>query len=287
MNCTGPYSGHALAPAQEGVGIGEMGGAHWFAGETPDPSTLPPAVQLVLAQTQADKTGPSNPEGEIAIRAVYDIHPNGRVDIRWSMDTCKALPARLAPGLLPSLPRVGVRTATHGSLGHVRWHGRGPQECYWDRKHGALLGQYGSAVPDLRVPYVFPQESGGRADVRWVTLLPREVADSSSGSATGGGVGLAAVAQSAAAPLHVSVSEYSMEAVHAARHEYDLVRHPDGRTFVHLDHVHMGVGGDDSWSPSVHAEFLVPPAVYEWGMALLPVGSAEEAERAFSAGPAV
>ena len=28
---------------------------------------------------------------------------------------------------------------------------------------------------------------------------------------------------------------------------------------VHLDHKHMGLGGDDSWSPCVHEQYLVPP----------------------------
>eukprot|EP00955_Chlamydomonas_euryale_P002246 24497-Chlamydomonas_euryale.AAC.1 len=33
----------------------------------------------------------------------------------------------------------------------------------------------------------------------------------------------------------------------------------------------MGVGGDDSWSPSVHAQYLVPPAAYGFSLALIPV----------------
>jgi beta-galactosidase len=41
-------------------------------------------------------------------------------------------------------------------------------------------------------------------------------------------------------------------------------------THLTLDHVHMGVGGDDSWSPSVHAEYLVPPAVYSFSVSLMP-----------------
>ena len=35
-----------------------------------------------------------------------------------------------------------------------------------------------------------------------------------------------------------------------AKHDYELV--PDAYTHLHLDHRHMGVGGDDSWSPSLH-----------------------------------
>ena len=35
-----------------------------------------------------------------------------------------------------------------------------------------------------------------------------------------------------------------------ARHDYEL--QPDSMNHVYLDHRHMGLGGDDSWSPSVH-----------------------------------
>ena len=35
-----------------------------------------------------------------------------------------------------------------------------------------------------------------------------------------------------------------------ARHDYEL--EPDSMNHVYLDHKHMGLGGDDSWSPSVH-----------------------------------
>ena len=35
-----------------------------------------------------------------------------------------------------------------------------------------------------------------------------------------------------------------------ARHDYEL--EADSMNHVYLDHRHMGLGGDDSWSPSVH-----------------------------------
>lgn len=41
---------------------------------------------------------------------------------------------------------------------------------------------------------------------------------------------------------------------------------------VHLDHRHMGVGGDDSWTPCVHEEYLLPPAAsYRFSLRLRPL----------------
>lgn len=42
---------------------------------------------------------------------------------------------------------------------------------------------------------------------------------------------------------------------------------------VHLDHKHMGLGGDDSWSPSVHENFLVQPIPYKFSMSFCPLTS--------------
>lgn len=43
---------------------------------------------------------------------------------------------------------------------------------------------------------------------------------------------------------------YSIASLMAAKHDYEL--RADGHTHLHLDAAHMGVGGDDSWSPSCH-----------------------------------
>jgi len=49
-----------------------------------------------------------------------------------------------------------------------------------------------------------------------------------------------------------------MAALAAAKHEHELA--PDGRHHVHLDAAHMGLGGDDSWSPSVLEVSSAPAA---------------------------
>lgn len=37
---------------------------------------------------------------------------------------------------------------------------------------------------------------------------------------------------------------------------------------IHLDHKHMGLGGDDSWSPCVHEQYLIPPVPYSFSVRL-------------------
>ncbi|MBA7791919.1 hypothetical protein HV144_20800, partial [Citrobacter freundii] len=44
---------------------------------------------------------------------------------------------------------------------------------------------------------------------------------------------------------------------------------PEAGTWLNIDGFHMGVGGDDSWSPSVSPEFLLSAGRYHfqfvWG----------------------
>jgi hypothetical protein len=65
----------------------------------------------------------------------------------------------------------------------------------------------------------------------------------------------------------MNISPYSWQGLAAARHQHEL--NPDAAGWhMHLDAAHMGVGGDDSWSPTVHDEYLLPPGKYEVGVVL-------------------
>eukprot|EP00891_Asterochloris_glomerata_P003572 jgi/Astpho2/3572/Aster-06480 len=230
-------------------------------------------------------------KGKAAVQVAveYTVHPNGAIDSAWEVDARKALPAplpkfmywlvpvlfrmlgwmlaklaifphiagsadRAACWIHRSLPRVGLHFAVPKALEQVTYHGRGPHECYWDRKWGAPLRQYRTTVPKMHVPYIVPGENGGRADVKWMSVTDAK------------GHGVAAVAD--AHGLQTSLTRYSLANLSLARHDYELI--PDRVTHVYLDHKHMGVGGDDSWSPSVHEKYTVQPGRFSFHVHLLP-----------------
>jgi hypothetical protein len=91
----------------------------------------------------------------------------------------------------------------------------------------------------------------------------QESVTSASGSSSSSGDGT----------FQFSISRYSWQELAAAKHQHEL-KGEGGRgcLHVHLDVAHMGVGGDDSWSPSVHEEYLVLPGCYRCHLALVPVG---------------
>jgi beta-galactosidase len=250
----------------EGVGVGEVGGMHWLSEAQPTVMEAPPPAGA------AGQGGAAAAEGRVRCSARYALRADGSLAVDWVVDATEALPARLPPGLHRSLPRVGVRFGVPPGLQRVEWLGCGPHECYADRRAGAPERRHAvDAVSALHVPYVFPSESGGRCGVRWAALQD---------AASGGGV---LVAAAGGAALQLSASPFSVAAFDRATHEHELVA--DAFTHVHLDAAHMGVGGDDSWSPTVHPEFLVPPARYAFSLVLAPVwaGRGEAGEQAESA----
>lgn len=42
----------------------------------------------------------------------------------------------------------------------------------------------------------------------------------------------------------------------------------------------MGIGGDDSWTPSVHSKFLLPPVQYKYSIRLSPIRSGAKTDAA-------
>ncbi|MBM3496045.1 MAG: DUF4981 domain-containing protein, partial [Armatimonadetes bacterium] len=107
---------------------------------------------------------------------------------------------------LPALPRLGVQMRLPEDFQNVTWYGLGPHENYVDRKESARLGLWSSSVEEMYVPYVFPQENGGRSDVRWAAFTGDH------------GHGLLALAQ----PLFtVTASPFTTEALNTAKHTHE------------------------------------------------------------------
>ena len=155
----------------------------------------------------------------------------------------------------PELPRVGLRVKCDKELQMVEWLGRGPHECYQDRKASALFGRYSSIVDDMHTPYIVPSENGSRSDVKWAALQD------------GKGRRIHFKAETPTYFQQFSASNFDIEALEACLHTNELLNAP--HVNVHLDTFHMGVGGDDSWSPSVHSEFLSTARHWDFSCSVL------------------
>jgi len=159
---------------------------------------------------------------DATLAAVWKIDGEGHVNVSQTLKRTKKSPL---------LPRIGWQFAVNESLTDVSWYGRGPQESYWDRKHGMYLGAYQSKAADLYYSYARPQENGNRSDCRTASFKVGQLSLVAEGEPT----------------FDFSVWPYSMKNIENANHTYDLKS--DGTYTVNLDYRQMGVGGDNTWSP--------------------------------------
>ncbi len=166
------------------------------------------------------------------------------------------------PEVMPHIPRIGLELILPAGFERLTWFGRGPHENYVDRKKGAAVGRYTSTVDEQFTPYVFPSESGGKEDVRWLALTDKA------------GAGLWVTGFNL---LHFDALHYTIADLEQAGHPYELSRLPE--TILHLDGWHMGVGGDDGWAAQVHPEFLIQPGKYQYSLRLQPIQAAGQPEQ--------
>jgi beta-galactosidase len=100
------------------------------------------------------------------------------------------------------------------------------------------------------------QENGNHTEVRWVELTGR------------GGGGL----RISGPPFDFTAHDYTDAALLAAKRSQEVVH--DGQVTLSLDLAQMGLGGDDSWSPRVHAQYQLTQPEYRFSFRLEPVSLA-------------
>ena len=145
---------------------------------------------------------------------------------------------------LPPLPRVGARALLQPGPETVSWLGRGPHENYPDRLRSADVGRWQTTIDELHTDYIFPSENGLRCEVSQAQIGSASIAGS----------------------FHFSVSRYGLEQLMASSHAHHL--RDEGQLHLHIDGYHMGVGGDDSWTPSTKPQYLLDRTFYRWEFSL-------------------
>ena len=186
------------------------------------------------------------------LQLCYEIDAQGRVKIVQRMIPIERKQAS-------EMFRFGIRMTMPGSFDKVTYYGRGPIENYPDRNHYTDIGIYSQSVSEQFYPYIRPQETGLRTDVRWWNILD------------GSQSGLCITAQE---PFCVSALNYTIESLDegARKHNSHTTEiDPAGNVTVCIDKVHMGVGGVQSWGAVPRSEYMVPFGVYEFVFSLSPV----------------
>lgn len=136
--------------------------------------------------------------------------------------------------------RVGLTCCLASVPDSVSWLGKGPFENYPDRKSAALFSAWTRPLDELYTGYIFPSENGLRCDTRQLHIKKHQFSGQ----------------------FHFGVSRYSQQQLAKTSHRHLL--HQEPGCWINLDGWHMGVGGDDSWSPSVSPQYLLSQNHYQY-----------------------
>ncbi|HCB0595774.1 TPA: beta-galactosidase [Klebsiella quasipneumoniae subsp. similipneumoniae] len=145
---------------------------------------------------------------------------------------------------LPPLPRVGLHFQVADQQAPVSWLGLGPHENYPDRRSSACFARWEQPLAAMSTPYIFPTENGLRCDTQALDWGRWHVSGH----------------------FHFSVQPWSTRQLMETDH-WHKIQAEDG-VWITLDGLHMGVGGDDSWTPSVLPQWLLTQTRWQYEVSL-------------------
>ena len=143
---------------------------------------------------------------------------------------------------------------------NVQWYGRGPIENYFDRKTAAFVGEYKGTIKDQYYPYIRPQESGNKTDIRWAKITRKD------------GSGFMVAASDTL--LNVNVLPYAPAQLYAGtqkKQEHSGELEPDKKVHLDIDLQQMGVGGINSWSEWPLEKYRLPYKNYSYSYLIIPI----------------
>ena len=191
------------------------------------------------------KHGPSSS----TLRVEYTFEDNGVLSVKQSLNILQKD--------LPELPRFGLKLTLPADFDQLNWYGRGPHENYADRKTSAAIGHYSGSVWEQTFPYIRPQETGHKTDLRWMAL-------------SNGKVGLLATAENL---MEGSAHQYpysDLDYIPKSQKHGKLDIQPKNQVDWLIDYRQMGLGGDNSWGARPHEEYTLPAQNYEFSFKLIP-----------------
>lgn len=198
-----------------------------------------PAMNLTNVSGKKQKDGSVTvvaqynlPEVHNNLTLTYDIKPCGTLIVTQTLE-------QENDSIAQQLLRFGMVMELPSSMDQSKFYGRGPIENYNDRNDAQNVGIYVQNADDQYFPYVRPQETGSKTDIRWWKQSNRSGEGFMISSAEGKPLGAMSAIRYAVADMDEGLEKKQ-------RHQCDVKKSP----FVNLyiDGEMAGVGGVNSWS---------------------------------------
>ncbi len=195
------------------------------------------------------------PEVYATLELSYTVNNEGAVLVNEKLAADKSAD-------VPNMFRFGMQLPMPRVFDTIEYYGRGPIENYADRKTFAELGIYRQSVDEQFYPYIRPQETGTKSDVRWWRILDAE----------GRGLEIVAARPFSASALHYTIESLDDGAFKTQRHSPEVAE--SDLTNLCIDLVQAGLGCIDSWGSLPRPEYQVGYGDYEFTFIMNPVEKA-------------
>jgi beta-galactosidase len=197
----------------------------------------------------------SLPEVSSTLTLQYEINARGQVLVDQKLEVDKSADAKKMPVPL----RFGMQVTLPSTLDQIRYYGRGPWENYWDRKYSSPVGIYAQTVSEQFFPYVRPQETGNKTDVRWWQLSDLD----------GRGIRITSDILFNASALHFTTEDLDDGEKKDQRHSGELTERK--LTTLNIDMQQMGLGCIDSWGSWPLPQYQMEYKDYRFRFLITPV----------------
>ena len=187
-----------------------------------------------------------------SLQLTYVVNNEGSVQVTQKM-------VASATTDVPPMFRFGMQLPMPCEYGQIEYYGRGPVENYSDRNHNTLLGIYRQNVGEQFYPYIRPQETGTKTDIRWWKLV----------NTSRSGLMVESEAPFSASALHYTIESLDDGEAKDQRHSAEVEQ--ADLTNLLIDKVQMGLGCVDSWGAWPLPQYQVPYGNYEFTFMLTPV----------------
>ena len=190
---------------------------------------------------------------DATLRLDYVITPAGKLVVTQSL---KVNPdAQNKPQPL----RFGMNMQVKKEYSQIEYYGKGPRENYIDRNNSESLAIWKQTVAEQYYPYIRPQESGTKTQVRWWAIT----------NTAGKGLCFAGTQ-----PLECQTLEYTKQDLQPTRekkqfHSGDLIAQPFND--VHISARSMGIGCVNSWGAWPRREYQMPWQDYTYTFVISPI----------------
>ena len=192
-------------------------------------------------------------ETESTLTLTYTLNNNGELTVEQDL---KVNPdAENKPNLL----RYGMELQMPKEFDRVEFYGKGPNENYADRNNSDRLGIFTQLVKDQYYPYVRPQESGNKTQVRYWKVLTKD----------NKGLEFFSNEPMECSSLNYLTSDLYRGPVKNQEHSGDLV--PRDFTSVHISQRQMGLGCIDTWGSLPIEKYMLPYQDYAFKFVIRPV----------------